>query len=279
MTWFGGASPSGKRQSTSAQPSIEAVTMLHARGISPVHAIIEQLSTSECRLRSVVLLNNDEPVEFEFAMFDARTTIRGRVVARAQKGPRFLYSIKLVGMKSAEIDELSRILMLVHRKGAMSRSLERMQQQLPTTDGLTRKAFRVPSQFSILYRTAKEELKIAQAANISAGGLLMTCADALVEGMAIELRITLPSDVLDVFPEETAVLDMRTRAVQHTTRSNMRREFRDMVLRARVVSHHPISPGVYSYGLEFWKIDSVTREEIARYVHAVQLAKRRAEQR
>lgn len=274
MSWFGGASQPGKRQTASPTASLESVTMLVARGIAPVHAIIEQLTTSECRLRSVALLHNDDPVEFEFAMFDSKAKVRGRVVARAQKGPRFLYNVRLVGMSSAEIDELARVLMLVHRRGAMNRSLERVQAQLPTTDGLTRKNLRVPSQFAILYRTAKEHFKPAQAANISAGGLSMACGDALVEGMPIELKMTLPTDVLRVFPEETEVLDMRTRAVQQSSRSGMRRDFNEMLLRARVVSHQPIAPGLYSYGVEFWQVDAATREEIARYVHAVQLAKR-----
>ena len=48
-----------------------------------------------------------------------------------------------------------------------------------------------------------------------------------------------------------------------------------MVILARVASHQILPGGEYAYGLAFHNLDAFTAEEIARYAHAAQLAKKR----
>jgi hypothetical protein len=48
-----------------------------------------------------------------------------------------------------------------------------------------------------------------------------------------------------------------------------------MVILARVASHQILPGGEYGYGLAFHNVDAFTAEEIARYAHAAQLAKKR----
>jgi c-di-GMP-binding flagellar brake protein YcgR len=132
----------------------------------------------------------------------------------------------------------------------------------------------VLAQFQMLYRTAKEDFRPAKAGNVSSGGLLMTCAEALVEGMPVELRFTLPSDVLKVYPEETLAIDVRNATVK-SSHSDPRRSFEEMVVGARVVTHQPVGNGTYRYGLAFTSIDGYQQEEIHRYTHAAQRSKNR----
>ena len=102
----------------------------------------------------------------------------------------------------------------------------------------------------------------------------MTCTEALVEGEPVELRFTLPSDVLSAYPEETVTLDVRKGTVK-PLRNDPHRRFEEMIVGARVVSHRPLGNGTYAYGLAFTCIDGFQREEIARYTHAVQRVRNR----
>jgi len=250
--------------------------MVSSRGLKPAQAVIEHITACECRLRTVIFFDHNAAVEFAFgAQGRPLVMARGRVVSRAQKGPRFTYRVLLERMSASEADELARTVNEVHRRRALSRSLERTIASLPTTESLSRGAVRVSAQFPVEYRTARENLKPGRAADVSAGGMMMNCNDALVEGEAIELHFTLPSDILAMYPEETATLDLRNRSIVRSVRSDLRRPFDEIVVLARVVSHHPLPGGSVNYGLAFHNLSGYEREEIARYTHAVQLSKRR----
>jgi hypothetical protein len=222
------------------------------------------------------LFDHNSTLEFSFGLSGRPSVIaRGRVVSRTQKGPRFIYRVVLDRMSASEADELARTVNEAHRRAALSRSLERTVRNLPTTDGLTRTAVRVSSEFELQFRTAKEAYKSARCADISAGGMMIACREVLVAGMAIEVRFTLPDDVVEAYPEETVTLDLRNRQVMRSVRSDLRRPFGEMVILARVASHKILPGGEYGYGLAFHNVDGYTTEEIARYTHAVQLVKKR----
>jgi PilZ domain len=230
---------------SAAPSSLEFPTTVSARGLAPAQAIIEHLTVSEARLRSVLLFDHNSTVEFSFGLSGRASVIaRGRIVSRTQSGPRFIYRVVLDRMSGSEADELARTV-------------------------------RVSSEFGLQLRTAKEGAKPARCADISAGGMMVACKEVLVEGMAIEVRFTLPEDVLDIYPEETVTLDIRKREVVRSTRSDLRRPFGEMVILARVASHQILPGGEYAYGLAFHNLDAYTAEEIARYTHAAQLAKKR----
>jgi len=277
VTWIGTASKkAAPAVASETPPSLEFPTTVSARGLSPAQAIIEHLTVSEARLRSVLLFDHNSTVEFSFGLSGRPTVIaRGRIVSRTQKGPRFIYRVVLDRMSGSEADELARTVNEAHRRTALSRSLERSVRNLPTTDGLTRRTVRVSSEFELAFRTPKEAFKPARCADVSAGGMLIACREVLVDGMAIEVKFTLPADVLHVYPEETVALDLRNREVVRSTRSDMRCPFGEMVILARVASHQILPGGEYAYGLAFHNIDGYTTEEISRYTHAAQLAKKR----
>jgi hypothetical protein len=277
VSWIGTASKKTSPTAAPAAPSsLEFPTTVSARGLAPAQAIIEHLTSSEARLRSVLLFDHNSTVEFSFGLSGRATVIaRGRIAARTQKGPRFIYRVVLDRMSPSEADELARTVNEAHRRIAMSRSHERTVKNLPTTDGLTRRTVRVSSEFDLQIRTAKEAAKPARCADISAGGMMIACKEVLVEGMAIEVKFTLPEDVLDIYPEETVTLDLRKREVVRSTRADLRRPFGEMVVLARVASHQILPGGEYGYGLAFHNLDAYTSEEIARYTHAAQLSKKR----
>jgi hypothetical protein len=278
MSWIGNTKQktiAPKAEQAKALRSLEFPTTVSTRGIAPANCVIEHLTSAECRFRTVVLFEYGEVVEFPFvAAGGQRAVARGTVVARAQSGPRFIYRVRLDKMSSQEVDELARTMNANYQRQAQARNHEAAIRNLPTTERLTRATVRVTTQFAITYRTPKEDYRQAKAGDVSAGGLLMICNEALVEGEPVELKFTLPSDVLTAYPEETAMLDVR-KGTATPLRPDQRRPFGEMTIGARVVNHRPLGNRTYAYGLAFTCIDGFQHEEIARYTHAVQRARNR----
>jgi len=126
--------------------------------------------------------------------------------------------------------------------------------EAPAPDALKRAQIRVSTQFPVAYATrAGEECADGRAADLSTGGLSLSCKEPLGEGRLLLLRFTLPSD---------AVESMEGDAIA-------RQPFAEMQLSARVVWRRAVGPGLFTYGLVFFEIDSGTRAEINRYVEAV----------
>jgi len=255
---------------------LEHETLVNSRNVTGASAIVEYITASQCRLRTVALLARNDTVEFEFGI-PGRPQAKaiGRVLSRVPAaGQRFSYIVMLDQMSAAQTDALARSISEVYRRYALSRSLEKHVADLPATDR-PRSGLRVVSQIVVQYRADKGDLLQGRAGDISTSGLSLTCESALVTGMFVELRFTLPSDVLKTFPEETLAFDPR-KAAAGSGRADLRRPFEPMAIRARVLNRNATASGVVSYGLAFFAIDGFTREEIARYVHAVQLSKRRS---
>ncbi|MBV8490308.1 MAG: PilZ domain-containing protein [Candidatus Eremiobacteraeota bacterium] len=270
--WFGASksAPTSARESVPSSTSLECATTITARGVN-ANAVIEHLTASQCRLRSVVMLDIHAVVEFDVTLPGRPAmAVRGRVAARNRSGPRFSYTVALDRMTTAETDALARSLAHSHRHrvNPRLRSIETLK-DIPVAHGLMRAKLRQASAFTLSFRTAKEGFKTARADNVSTGGLLVTSPEVLVEGMVLELQFTLPSEVLDVYPEETTVIDVRNLLKRRTVPSKLRRPFTEMAVQARITRHQPLPGGVYQYGLAFLPMERETRQEIARYVDAL----------
>ena len=208
-------------------------TRVKTRGVAPANAIVDRISPTECVLRCVLLFDVNDPVEFEAQLPNRPPfAVRGTIRSRLPVPPRFEYTIAL---QPQETDA-----------GAKAE------------ESLGRKHQRFEVEFSLQYRTAKEGFRAAKGRNVSTGGLLMTCKEALVAGMFLELLFVLPSDVLAVYNFK-----------KPSERSKLIKPFEDVVVQARVVHHRPMGAGLYAYGVNFVGLDRHDREEIARFVDAV----------
>jgi sulfate adenylyltransferase subunit 1 len=101
---------------------------------------------------------------------------------------------------------------------------------------------RVWRNFPVHYKTDNADWKVAEAINVSLGGVLMDCEDMLAIGGAIELRLALP------VPEK------------HTG---------DIAVHGRVVAHQPIGGDSYRYNVAFYGVDSATHRQMANAVRAL----------
>jgi len=250
----------GMLGSDSSPISLECPTTISARGMSPSNAVVETLGPDSCRLRSVVMFDPQAFLEFEVRLAGRPpTTVRGRVTDRIRVGPRFIYTLAIEST-AISIDSITPETRL--------RPISSFK-DIPETHGLMRAKPRSQAEFSLQYRTAREGFKHAKAENVSTGGLLITCGDALTENAVLELQFTLPSDVLSGYPAYTTVFDLRNPFKRKTVPSKLRRPFEEVVVSARITRCQSIAPGVYQYGLAFLSMDPGTRQELARYVDAV----------
>jgi hypothetical protein len=209
-------------------------TQVKTRGVAPANAVVERITPTECVLRCVLLFDVNAPVEFEAHLPDRPPfAVRGTIRSRVAVPPRFEYTVALQPQETPA-------------KGDVR------------PEELGRKHQRFELEFSLQYRTAKEGFRSAKGCNVSTGGLLMSCKEALVEGMFLEMHFVLPSEVL-------AVYSFR----KPSQRSKLGRPFEDVVVQGRVVHHRPLGTGVYAYGVNFVHLDRRDRDQIARFVEAV----------
>jgi c-di-GMP-binding flagellar brake protein YcgR len=131
--------------------------------------------------------------------------------------------------------------------------------------------------FPIRFRIATRSPLDGEANDISTGGLRLMSSEKIAAGTMMELRFTLPSTMLWVYPhpgERTEITPFGPRPVRVP---DNRRPFEEMAMQGRVISQFAPARGRDVYGVAFTDIDGYQREEIARFTHAVQLAKLRTE--
>ncbi len=264
----------------SAVCSLEMPVVMSVRRLpAPVYGTLIDINAQSARVRSLVLMERGAEVEFDLALLgNEPITLNGRVDARrnANSGARFEYHLSFASMAEAQIDALVRMVRALEQRNAASRSIQNSIAQLPTTDKAKRGSYRALSAFPAYFRREGDAWGEGKVGDISATGIRMSCAELVAIGTMLDMRITLPSSVLDVYPEETAVLDLTQNVPRRIGRADMRRKFEEMVLRGRVVTRFQPVRDREVYGVAFIEIDGYQREEIARFTHAVQLSKIRS---
>jgi hypothetical protein len=259
--------------------SLEMPVVMSVRRLpAPVYGTLMEITAHSARLRSLVLMERGTEVEFDANIGGKTITIVGRVEARrnAVSGARFEYQLSFDGMPESQIDVLARSVRELEVRAAHSRTIQRQLEAIPTTDAERRGSYRALSAFSMLYRRDGDAWIEAKVGDISATGIRMNCDEFVPIGTPLEIKVTLPSEVLQVYPEETAVIDVSQGTPRRVGgRTDMRRSFEEMTLRGRVVTRFQPIREREVYGVAFIEIDGYQREEIARFTHAVQLSRLR----
>lgn len=251
--------------------SLEAPIVMSVRKIpAPVYGTLMTITTAGCTLRSLVLMERGTQVEFDLG---GSVVACGRVTARrtASQGARFEYDVQFE-MGEANLDAVAHYVRELERRAAVGRS-EAALAKIPTTDQ-RRGAYRAIASIPVVIRLENDIPREGRIGDISCSGIRLICGTPIAIGTAVDLRFTLPSNVLDVYPEETAVIDMSGPVPRRVGRSDQRRPFEEMRLQGRIVTRFDRTrEGRELLGVAFVEIDGFLREEIARFTHAVQLAK------
>ncbi len=260
--------------------SMELPIAVSARGMSaPIYAVLIDLSATGCRVRSLILLDRERVIEFKLqrAGYPALPLL-GRIVSRTTptSGAAFEYGVAFEELTARDVEQLNREVSELQRRAAAARAQEAQANRTPQDRSQRRKAVRAMTSFPLRFRCEGRASIIGQATDVGAGGLRLACTENFTIGTELELRFTLPSDVLKAYPPSGARLDITPFGPRRIRIPDNRRPFDEMFARGRIAAQFPPSKGRAVYGVEFTDIDGYTREEIARFTHAVQLSKLRA---
>jgi hypothetical protein len=277
------AAPGRSAQGTRSHAhSLEMPVVMSVRRLpAPVYGTLMEITAHGAKIRSLVLMERGTEVEFDLGLgAGTPLAITGRVEARrnAPSGARFEYHLVFDRMSETQIDGLARQVRELERRAAASRSIQKAIDAMPTTDRERRGSYRALTAFSVAFHRDGGEWGEGRVGDISSTGIRMNCAELIPIGTMLDMKITLPSSVLEVYPEETATLDVSQPNAPRRVggRGDMRRPFSEMGLRGRVVTRFQPVRDREVYGVAFLEIDGYQREEIARFTHAIQLSKIRS---
>jgi len=262
--------------------SLEMPVVMSVRRLpAPVYGTLMEITAHGAKIRSLVLMERGTEVEFDLGVGSGvPLSVNGRVAARrnAPSGARFEYHLLFERMTEAQIDTLARQVRELETRAAASRSIQKAIDSMPTTDSERRGSYRALTAFSVHFRRDGDQWSEGKVGDISSTGIRMNCGELVAIGTLLDMKLTLPSSVLDVYPEETAVLDISQPNAPRRIggRPDMRRAFGEMAIRGRVVTRFQPVRDREVYGVAFLEIDGYQREEIARFTHAIQLSKMRS---
>ena len=273
----GGENATPKR--AAFRQSLEIPISFEAGGkAAQVFGTLIDISETGCRIRSLVLLDRECVVRFELRRGSGSALrLRGHVAGRRSPsdGAGYEYGVTFDGISPAERKQLHAEIMELQRRDAAARSHAR-DEKPPAQNDQRRKDLRQSVSFPVSFRRPGSVWLSGFCADVSAGGIRLVCGDAIEDGSEIELRFTLPNDVLDVFPkggERTEITPFGPRRVRV---ADNRRPFDQIFARAQVVAKLAPVEGRNSYGVEFSNLDGYSREEIVRFNHAMQLRRLRS---
>ncbi len=287
MLWVSRRSVQGLEQSNQRRfyrQSIELPIAIEVSGLpAPVYGTLINISETGCRLRSLILIERDRDVNFELKSRPgaAAMPLKGRIVTRATPphGGGYEYGVNFSRMNSTERAALAREIHEMQRREALARADKAPAKTgtIPKSAQQRRGSVRTMAAFPVRYRIPGKPSIVAEANDVSTGGLRLICQEPIALGTQVELRFTLPSMVLSVYPpaaQRTEITPFGPRSVRIP---DNRRPFEEMTIVGRVVSRFQPTRGREVFGVQFTDIDGYQREEIARFTHAVQLARLRSE--
>ena len=192
-------------------------------------AIIEEITPTACRIRSLAEFSLGEPVSFDFTLRGApKTPLTGRITSSAENGVRRSYTIAFDDLDGRQSDRITVALDLARRFA----DAHHIEQHSGTP--LTRSSPRVPVDVAVTYVSQAHGVRYGRATNISTGGILMNASDSdVAAGTTLEVSFTLPG---------------RTHALR---------------LEARVVAHQSASP---NYNMAFFNVPPEAHAELETYI-------------
>lgn len=208
--------------------SLESPTMIKVNEASaPVMGIIEEVTSTQVRLRSMSNFKEGDTLSFDLTLRGApKMPIKGRVTSAGASGTRKVYVVSLKDLPQDKQREVNSAL------DAAKSFHGRNHHDGEQLGGLTRSSVRVPLEIDIGF-THDGVQDTGKTTNISTGGILMNFGKAIPVGTSVEVVFTLPG----------------------TTR--------ELKAHARIVAHQQQTP---NYNVAFHSIDESVRGAIAQFV-------------
>lgn len=276
MAWLSKKpAPPASAQVDAGKHAFDVPVKLCLRGVAEqVQATLLHIAVSGCRLRCWMLMERGTALSFEWRLADGKLLqISGVVAARYQPrngGVGFEYAVALEPLAERDADALAKEAAMLQRRTSSARSYDTSLVDISQFTG-----YRVPGDFSVTYRISDPRIgaKPAHACDVTGNGLRLRCDERLRDGQELALQFRLPDGVLDVHKGKDDELVTGPLGYRRVPRKYLRRPFVDLKLRARVAGIAKDSKGRDAYEMQFLDVDGLAREELARYIHASQLAR------
>lgn len=260
--------------------TVDLPVHVDVRGVRlPVNATIVDISVTGCRLRSWIALERGANVSFDWPRETVHLRLAGTITARrpSPEGEAFEYGVTFTGLLADEVAALTKEILEAQRREAFNRAQRAAALNVKPSETNRRGAYRAAVEFALelTFLERPGAPLEATASDISAGGLRLACDRELNVNDEVMLRFRLPDDVLRVFPAQVQEEVVMTPFGPRTRSRNQRRPFEEMRIRSRVAGRFGDEDEKPAFGIAFVEVDAYTREEIARFIHAVQLGELR----
>lgn len=136
-----------------------------------------------------------------------------------------------------------------------------------------RRTYRASIEFPVWYVVSgRPGTRAATASDLSAGGLRLIGDEDLIDEATIELRFTLPNDLISSVMLEKDVVTTTPRGRETRKVKVPPDPFAEMELRAKVVAPFwSLHRRKFSHGIRFIAVDDAVQEEIQRFIHVWQI--------
>lgn len=275
MAWLNNKSSGPPAQPAAPKYSFDAPVRFNVRGVSEaVQGTLLHIAVSGCRLRSWLLMDRGTGISLQWRLGDGKVLdLAGAVAARyapRNGGVGFEYAVAFETIPEADADALSREAAMLQRRASSARSYDTSLVDISQFTG-----YRVPGDFPLSFKIddPREGAKSGNGCDLSGNMLRLRTSEAIRQGQNLTLTFRLPDGVLGVHKGKDDELVVGPFGYRRVPRKYLRRPFEELRLRARVLGTVTDSQRRQAFELELLDVDGLAREEIARYIHAAQLAR------
>lgn len=269
------AAPSNRRESYRQKLDLPIeLKILGLHGETNRAATLMDLSATGCRVRSQHTYEIGTKVGFALPTAANHLKLAGTIVSREKSVSSFIfdYGLTFSGLSEAQREAIVQELMNFQRRDAVAVSFKKYA-DVRAEQPQTRLTYREEVTFPVRFMHGTSHNSEGYATDISMDGIRLWSDTGLQNGARIHMSFTLPEYVLypDTDPEESAK-PAPAKPVQ---------AFREMQCKGIVVARLPSGTRKLPHGIKFVNLHPVDREEIARFIHLLQLynlAKRKSAQ-
>ncbi|MDP9017889.1 MAG: PilZ domain-containing protein [Candidatus Eremiobacteraeota bacterium] len=248
----------------------------------PVPATLIDISEGGCKISSKSILLKEVDLAFEVPRNGKEPLkLRGKVRHIEFKGVThtFDYGISYVGLRPADTDAIYQFVVEEQRRKLQAKDTD----NAPTTrvGGKTKDreaaVLRVERRFPIKFTIfGQRTLEAGIAIDVSRGGMRVILPRQMPDDRTLELRFTLPDDVLDVLTrrEHSRAEGLFGRDI--TVKEKRARLFQELRIQVKMLPGWHEIKGAFHYSVSFLRPKPDFTEEIERFLHAAQLTEIKA---
>lgn len=268
-----GASPSDSAAPEQIKHTFDVPIRMRVRSCpDPVAATLLHIAVSGCRILAAQEMERGTALSFDWRLSNGKLlNVAGVVAARyapKTQTPGFEYAVALEPMPEDDIDALAAEAALLVRS-ASARSYDTA---LVDISQFTN--YRVPDDVTVSFRIDHPKtFGIGRACDITGNALRFTCNETLRPNEAVHFAVRLPDVVLNVHKGSDDELVTAPMSTARVPRKVLRRPFTEIQVSGRVVGAVKDSKRRQAYEIELVDVQGIARQELARYIHASQLAR------